>query len=232
MRIATIIALLLFSTALFAESRIEADLKAAKERVAKLEADLFAKEPLIKQAEAEYKRLKEHFNRENGRLANPALKYLQEQDAKSDGKATRDYKTLRDAWLSLHGARAANDPVQGPLLKAWILSEAQGRKKIAEMVFGRPPTPDETNDAEKLWEAYQALQSKSEPRLRARVEKLEKESGFSDDLLEFIRMGAQSKVTLDGVYFPYLQVKIPKELRDARAQVVELTREVEINRRD
>jgi len=89
-------------------------------------------------------------------------------------------------------------------------------------MLGRPATDDELSDPDKLWADFQARQLKSEPLLRARITKLEKDSGFPQVVLEFVRVGALSKVTLDGVYFPYIQVKTPKELHEARFNLVKL----------
>jgi len=225
----SIIALTLTITAVFTQEQpsLKDQVKSAQELVTRLEAENYAREPQLKQIEEEYKQLQVKFERESSSLSNDALRYLQQEDAKrGDKAATADYTRLRDAWRSFYGAQAANDPVQGPLLKAWVMGDPHHRKQAAEKILGRPVTDDEFSDPDKLWADFQARQLKSEPLLRARIAKLEKDSGFPHVALEFVRIGALSKVTLDGVYFPYIQVKTPKELHEARFNLVKLKQQL------
>jgi len=205
---------------------LKEQVKTAQDLVSKLEAENYAREPQLKQVEAEYERLQKFFEGENGRLANSALRVLDEEEKRTGKSPPDNYKAIRDAWLAAYGAQAANDPVKGPLIKAYAVDDPDHRKQFAQKAIGRPATEDELTDPDKLWQAFQAEKSKSEPRLRARVAQLEKDSGYPPIVLEFIRNRALSKVTLDGVYFPYIQVKTPKELHDARLNLVKLKQQL------
>jgi hypothetical protein len=223
------IALTLTFTARFTQDQhsLKDQVKSAQDLVARLEAENYAREPQLKQIEEQYKQLQEKFERESRTLSNDALSYLEQEDARrGDKAATADYTRLRDAWRSFYGAQAANDPLKAPLLKAWVIGDPQHRKQAAEKLLGRPATDDELKDPDHLWADFQARQLKSEPLLRARITKLQKDSGFPHVLLEFVRVGALSKVTLDGVYFPYIQVKTPKELHDALFNLVKLKQQL------
>ena len=229
MRIATtIIAVLFFSsTALAADSKLEASLKAAKERVAAMEAELFAKEPLLKEAEAEYARMR-HQTAADIKLGGRVSDFLE-----SGGEAAKEkYQDLRGRAMAYYKTRLVQDPRHGPIMKSMIATEPRMRAGVAKQVYGETPTPEQIDDLDKLWNEFVSMQAKLQPRLLTSLERAEKESGFPDYVLQYTRLAAESKMLGDFLYFPYLQLKIPKELRDARAEVVNLTREVEINRRD
>jgi hypothetical protein len=228
MRIAAIIALLLSSsTALLADSKLEADLEAAKERVAKMEAELFAKEPLLKEAEAEYARMGKQ-TAADIKLGGRVSDFLQ---AGGD-PAKEKYKNLRSWAMNYSKSQLVQDPRHGPILKSLLATERRFREGAAKQVYGDSATPDQIDDLDKLWNDFVAQQVRLEPHYKSTLERYEKDSGFPDYVLEYTRLAAQSKMLGDFLYFPYLQLKIPRELRDARAQVVNLTREAEINRRD
>src|SRR5215212_3784233 len=199
---ATIFVLLLSSALCMADVTpplIEARLQAAKDRVASLEIENYAREPQLRQVEVEYKRLQESFERDHARVRGDSARFLEQEKKKRGEKNVMDtYNTLRSAWLSLSAAQAVNDPVQGPLTKAFAVGHLDFRKKLAQTIFGRPATDDELKNPDKLWETFQAAQKKTEPQVRAKIAQLEKDSGFPDVVLEFVRIGALSKVTLDG----------------------------------
>lgn len=199
----------------------KAQLQRIQSRIHQLEAQMYAHNPDLKQVEEDYKQLLKKYAASEGNQGAMVSKYLQSEDRKrGDQAATKAYHDLYSEWSGIAGIDAMKDPKIEKVWKDLVTAEPRMMKRISQDLKKADPSTAhlDLDDPDQLWPAFKAALLKDESHERERIKKMEEKSDFPQYVLDFARKAGIGKFLSDDVYFAYIQLNLPQELKDARME--------------
>jgi hypothetical protein len=195
--------------------------EAAQERVQRLEAQAYARNPLLRTVEKDSARAWAELTEEDVRDRADAVRYLNEH--KNDPSVQDNYKSLMSFYGTVYLVEVLSDPQREAIIRAVALENPQFLALLtAEIKKQTPDVVKDWADPNQVWTALRNHLIAHKADAETTLNRVRAQYQFPPALENWARGNAISRINAEMLYGPYLQRNTSPELKSAREHAKEL----------